>query len=556
MSRIDPLTGQIRHDAAFPPTVGPPGDSQPAPSRQNPIRAIVTWAIVAVLLVLVIIEQRPTKPDPAEVHEEHAGLTITPPGPDERLFAKLAVWGKNLSPTPSQASSPQGGDLSGMFQMSMDQMAGWEPVGGPSPSIFQPPAPPIEVQPAGTNAKVPGYEPPKTPATTRLRAAILAGETLGREAVENRLKLIEPTLDESSRLKDDIAVIRTAWREGADESEAQAAIKSLDTAQVDGFKERHGVFADFVLTRGDSVAQQSLREELRADATKIIVVLVAFGAIVFCAILTGFVLCIVAIVKLSSGTLTRAFPAQIHAERDAPNHSDRFLFIEMLAVFLALFFSLKLLGFGLANVSIGTDAKLAIGLLGQWLVALSILWPMVRGMPARRWREYIGLTAPRGVLREVGAGVVGYLAWLSIYFVAAIIVVVVFLLANRGNPPPQETPGGKLGELLGSNNPLIIFLLVSLTTMWAPLVEETIMRGTLFRLWRIRIGLFGAAIASAAVFASLHGYMPMQLILVGVLGFGFALLREWRGSLIPCMTAHFIHNAVISILLVSIFSLA
>jgi membrane protease YdiL (CAAX protease family) len=37
------------------------------------------------------------------------------------------------------------------------------------------------------------------------------------------------------------------------------------------------------------------------------------------------------------------------------------------------------------------------------------------------------------------------------------------------------------------------------------------------------------------------------------LGFGFALVREWRGSLIPSMTAHCIHNAVTitAVLLVS-----
>jgi membrane protease YdiL (CAAX protease family) len=30
-----------------------------------------------------------------------------------------------------------------------------------------------------------------------------------------------------------------------------------------------------------------------------------------------------------------------------------------------------------------------------------------------------------------------------------------------------------------------------------------------------------------------------------MLGFGFAMMREWRGSLIAPMVAHFLHNATI-----------
>ena len=40
----------------------------------------------------------------------------------------------------------------------------------------------------------------------------------------------------------------------------------------------------------------------------------------------------------------------------------------------------------------------------------------------------------------------------------------------------------------------------------------------------------------------MHGYEFVMLLPVMSLGFGFALMREWRGSLIASMTAHLLHN--------------
>jgi membrane protease YdiL (CAAX protease family) len=39
-----------------------------------------------------------------------------------------------------------------------------------------------------------------------------------------------------------------------------------------------------------------------------------------------------------------------------------------------------------------------------------------------------------------------------------------------------------------------------------------------------------------------------------MLGFGFALMREWRGSLIAPIVAHFMHNATVFTILLLLFS--
>jgi membrane protease YdiL (CAAX protease family) len=74
-------------------------------------------------------------------------------------------------------------------------------------------------------------------------------------------------------------------------------------------------------------------------------------------------------------------------------------------------------------------------------------------------------------------------------------------------------------------------------------VEEAVFRGGMYRQLRSRLSVLGAAGISALTFGLMHGYMFLLLGPVICLGFVFALMREWRGSLIASMTAHFMHNA-------------
>ena len=77
------------------------------------------------------------------------------------------------------------------------------------------------------------------------------------------------------------------------------------------------------------------------------------------------------------------------------------------------------------------------------------------------------------------------------------------------------------------------------------MVEESLFRGALFRHMRGIVGPFVAALVTAVGFGLMHGYDILQLLPVMTLGFVFALMREWRGSLVPSMTLHFLNNAVV-----------
>lgn len=76
----------------------------------------------------------------------------------------------------------------------------------------------------------------------------------------------------------------------------------------------------------------------------------------------------------------------------------------------------------------------------------------------------------------------------------------------------------------------------------APLCEEFIFRGLLFRGFRNDLGLWGAALASAAVFAVMHPALGWPPILLA--GTVFALLYARTGWLLAPIAAHAAYNAV------------
>ena len=86
-----------------------------------------------------------------------------------------------------------------------------------------------------------------------------------------------------------------------------------------------------------------------------------------------------------------------------------------------------------------------------------------------------------------------------------------------------------------------------------PPVEETIFRGALYRHLRGRVGVLGAAALSAVVFGLLHSYEVFALLPVVTIGFAFALIREWRGSIVGTVTAHAFHNGTVLTLVITLF---
>jgi len=103
--------------------------------------------------------------------------------------------------------------------------------------------------------------------------------------------------------------------------------------------------------------------------------------------------------------------------------------------------------------------------------------------------------------------------------------------------PQAAVDSGDSVVILASGGALAILSSVILT----PTLEETLHRGALYRYLRDRLRWPIAVLISASVFACAHTPLSRwPFVFVG--GLGYALLREWRGSLVAPLAAHAVSN--------------
>lgn len=189
-------------------------------------------------------------------------------------------------------------------------------------------------------------------------------------------------------------------------------------------------------------------------------------------------------------------------------------------------------------------------------VVIPFLWPFCRGVKWRDFTRSIGWHRGEGIVREIGAGCLGYLKVMAIASVGIFLTLVLSTSVglidgggeaaegamNAAPPGPQTHPivgwiyTGGLKERL-----LCLFLAAG----FAPVFEEIFFRGALHRWLRGRFGFLASALLTGAIFAALHPQGWMAIPALAAIGVGFSLLRESRDSLIAPMTAHAINNGVL-----------
>ena len=127
---------------------------------------------------------------------------------------------------------------------------------------------------------------------------------------------------------------------------------------------------------------------------------------------------------------------------------------------------------------------------------------------------------------------------------ALLLMIDLLLRAVIGGGDSSEPGGGLSAGDAGIWG--LAFAVVS-ACLLAPLAEELLYRGVLFRsLWN-RLGVLPAALFSSLVFAVLHFYDGYGLVSVGVFGLSCALLYAATGSLTACIGLHLLYNSAIKL---------
>jgi membrane protease YdiL (CAAX protease family) len=282
-------------------------------------------------------------------------------------------------------------------------------------------------------------------------------------------------------------------------------------APDEGFVRRNGWFARLALSKG-LPDDHPLRRDLLVGARRTFLgsSLAVLGALA--ALVAGMVLLPLGISRLARGALRFAYEPPPRAPVDV-------VWLQTTALLLA-----------------GVIVTAFVGAWFMWALVLVPLWPLARGVGPAEWRAGLGLVRGRGIAREAAAGLVGYLAGTPVYAAGYLAT---FLLARSFGEAVHHPA---VDEASDASAHLHLFLA---TCAWAPLVEEAVFRGAFQRYLRPRMSRVVTAALVGLVFAFVHPQGWAAIPALMAIGGWFALLREWRGTLIPSVVAHAMHNAAL-----------
>jgi membrane protease YdiL (CAAX protease family) len=390
------------------------------------------------------------------------------------------------------------------------------------------------------------------PVNRRLRAIILIGELSGPQKAEELLKDLDTQLtalkvEPSARDKTLDEILKRLY---ADYSHERLETSSVQVDERETLHRDLGWFGDLALAPSDGPDKEARKQAIE-PALVTAVVLLAVVALGLLSALAGLLGLVFLVIFFYSGKVRGGLHCGL---------SYGGLYAETFAIWLILY---PALGVAAAFIPAGKSQLLVQGMV--MLASLSVLiWPVLWGVPWRQVRQDIGLTPGRWPILEPLFGAGGYAMTLPLLGVALIIMVAI--MAARGGPygahpennfGPIDQPSHPVVNYFASGNWWTWLQVIILASIIAPIVEETMFRGVLYRHLREWTNRFGftlsmllSGLVVSFVFAVIHPQGLIALPALMALAFGFTIVREWRGALIPCMVAHGINNGILTLMLV------
>lgn len=387
----------------------------------------------------------------------------------------------------------------------------------------------------------------------RLRHAVLEGELVGADAALDALHDLQAQLEKAAYqpTESEQQLLRVLNRLYADYAREDLTASTVAAEERSLLQQQLGWYGRLALVPPATPDQQARATLLReAQRTTILVLsLVGLGFVVF---VFGSIGLLVFGVLFVIGGLAEGLG------RPSPSAG---LYAETFAVWMALYLGLQIL------TGLFLPAKVQLPASGSAMILslAALAWPVWRGLPWKQVREDIGWTAGRQPFLEPFLGLAGYGMAFPLLAVGVVVMLVLMALqAALQAPPggvedfsPATGPSHPIVRLVAGGNGWVRLQLLVLAAVLAPVVEETMFRGVLYRhlrdatrcLPRLLSFLLSALLVSF-LFAVIH---PQGLIAVPVLmalALAFNLIREWRGTLVPSMVAHGINNGLIFLFLI------
>jgi membrane protease YdiL (CAAX protease family) len=309
----------------------------------------------------------------------------------------------------------------------------------------------------------------------------------------------------------------------------------LDSDSASLLRQELGWYGELALLPPETT-NGATRESLVRASSSMLLILGLYGLWFLAAVIAGIVVMIVLLAKAFTGGIR---------SRLTMEHGRHGLYAEMFALWMIVFLLLQIGAEALQlpmHLRLGLSAALILSSL------LVLGWPVLRGATWQEVRHDLGLHCGRGLAIEVGSGLLVYCMALAM-LVGGLIVSAGLMYVQHRLRPDAPPPSHPVVEALAGGGLWTFLQVVVLGVLVAPVVEETMFRGALYGHLRKSLGMAGVVLAivisaliSSFIFAAIH---PQGWTLVPALmglALGFCLGREWRGSLIPCMVAHGLHN--------------
>jgi membrane protease YdiL (CAAX protease family) len=352
----------------------------------------------------------------------------------------------------------------------------------------------------------------------RILIVPITAELSGKRAAIAELMMI-PDNAADDNVKRDIPLFLQLYRNGK---------ASLSSQQIQAIK-GYGWLGQLALSQGQPDSSPE-RNAVLYSALRTVILVILFFLGFLAAMVAGVVLLIVAIVLRAKGRLC--------SRLTIPEHPGISL-LEAFAIYLTGFGALPLL---IQRYIPGSrPGALVLAVLAVWVGAL---WPRFRGSNWNDYRRAIGWQRGRGFFREIGAGIVGYIAGLPLLFVAGIFVAIISKYAGKTPVHPIDY------EI--TRGPLHMLFWTLMACVWAPIVEETFFRGALFGYLHRHLPWALSGILVAVVFAAIHPQGWLAIPVLATIGFTLSAIREWRGSLVASMSAHALNNGTAVLMLIFI----
>jgi uncharacterized protein len=183
--------------------------------------------------------------------------------------------------------------------------------------------------------------------------------------------------------------------------------------------------------------------------------------------------------------------------------------------------------------TLGADIATVVTIVA-WLSIRHAGWVQVFGLPEKgKWLKEIVIAIALGPAVYLGAA----------FIVAVILAIVLGAISGQEATTPEQIDTESLSTA-GQILTVIVAVLV------APITEELVFRGILFRPLRDRHGFWLGAAVSSLLFGLVHfvpAPWPDTVLLQATMvftGLALAAIYEWRGTLLSCIVAHMSFNVI------------